>query len=59
MEEKLESSKLIYTAKGILMDRYDISEKESLERLQKESRNQRKKIKEIAQAIISSRSILD
>lgn len=59
LEEKLENNKLIYTAKGILMDRYNISEKESLERLQKESRNQRKKMKEIAQAVISSRSILD
>jgi PAS domain S-box-containing protein len=59
LEEKLENNKLICTAKGILMDRYNISEKESFERLQKESRNQRKKMKEIAQAIISSRSILD
>jgi PAS domain S-box-containing protein len=59
LEEKLENNKLICTAKGILMDRYNISEKESLERLQKESRNQRKKMKEIAQAVISSRSILD
>jgi len=59
LEEKLESHKLIYTAKGILMDRYNLSEKESLERLQKESRNQRRKMKEIAQAVISSRSVLD
>ena len=59
LEEKLEDNMLISTAKGILMDRYNISEKESLERLQKESRNQRKKIKEIAQAVISSRSILE
>jgi PAS domain-containing protein len=59
LEEKLESHKLIYTAKGILMDRYNLSEKASLERLQKESRNQRKKMKEIAQAVISSRSVLD
>ena len=59
LKDKLEKNELIYRAKGILMDRYNISEEESLERLQKESRNQRKKIKEIAQAVISSRPILD
>ncbi len=59
LKDKLEKNELIRRAKGILMDRYNISEKESLQRLQKESRKQRKKMKEIAQAIISSRSILD
>jgi AmiR/NasT family two-component response regulator len=41
------------------MDRYKISEKEAKRRLQKESRRQRKKIKEIAQAVISSEIILE
>ena len=58
LKDRLEKNELIYRAKAILMDRYNIIEKEALERLQKESQNQRKKMKEIAQAVITSRSIL-
>ncbi len=50
--------RLVEQAKGILMDRYKISDKEAKRRLQKESRGQRKKITEIAQAVISSELIL-
>ncbi len=49
---------MIEKAKKILMDRHKIGEKEAMRRLQKESRRQRKKIKEIAQAVISSELIL-
>jgi len=51
--------KLIEKAKGILMDRHKISEKEAMSRLQKESRRQSRKIKEIAQAVISSGSVVN
>ncbi len=53
LREELASRKLIERAKGILMDHHNISEKEAMRRLQKESRRQRKKIKEIARTVIS------
>jgi PAS domain S-box-containing protein len=59
LKEEIATRKLVEKAKGILMDRYKINEKEAIRRLQKESRRQRKKIKEIAQAVISSELILD
>jgi len=58
LKEEIAARKVIENAKGILMDRYKISEKETMTRLQKESRRQSKKIKEIAQDVISSQSIL-
>jgi PAS domain S-box-containing protein len=54
LTEKMEARRLIEKAKGVLMHRHNISEKEAMRRLQKESRRQRKKIKELAQAVISS-----
>ena len=41
------------------MDRHKINEKEAIGRLQKESRRQRKRIKEIAWAVISLEWIPD
>jgi len=58
LNEEIAARKLIEKAKGILMDRHNISEKEAVRRLQKESRRQSKKIKEIAQGVISSEIIL-
>lgn len=59
LREELVTRKLIEKAKGILMDHHNISEKEAMKRLQKESRRQRRKIGEIAQGVISSESILN
>jgi PAS domain S-box-containing protein len=59
LKKEMISKRLVEQAKGILMDRYKISEKEAKRRLQKESRNQRKKMREIAQAVISSELILE
>ncbi len=59
LKKEIIAKKLVEQAKGILMDRYKISEKEAMRRLQKESRRQRKKIREIAQAVISSELILE
>jgi PAS domain S-box-containing protein len=59
LKEEIMARKLVEQAKGILMDRYNISEKEAKRRLQKESRRQRKKIGEIAEAVISSELILE
>jgi PAS domain S-box-containing protein len=58
LREELAARKLIEKAKGILMNRHKITEKEAISRLQRESRRQRRKIKEIAQAVISSEVIL-
>ena len=59
LKKEITAKRLVEQAKGILMDRYKINEKEARRRLQKESRRQRKKIREIAQAVISSELILE
>jgi PAS domain S-box-containing protein len=59
LTEKIATKTLIDRAKGVLMDRHTISEKEAIGRLQKESRRQRRKVKEIAECVISSESILN
>jgi PAS domain S-box-containing protein len=59
LKKEIRAKKLVEQAKGILMDRYKIGEKEAKKRLQKESRRQRKKILEIAKAVISSELILE
>lgn len=59
LKEKLAETKLIEKAKRILITRHHFTEKEAFVRLQKESRRQRKKVKDIAQAVISSESILN
>ncbi len=58
LKKEIISKKIVEQAKSILMDHFKISEKEAKRRLQKESRRQRKKIGEIAQAVISSELIL-
>jgi PAS domain S-box-containing protein len=59
LREKIAAMKLIEKAKGVLMDLHNITEKEAIRRLQRESRRQRKKTKEIAQCVVSSDLILD
>ena len=59
LSEEILARKLIDKAKGILMDRHKISEKEAMSLLQKESRRQSKRIKEIAVGVISSESIVN
>jgi response regulator NasT len=52
LQDQLETRKLVDRAKGILMDRQELSEAEAFRRIQKMSMNTRKPMKEIAQAII-------
>jgi len=59
LRQEIKAKRLEEQAKGILMDRYKISEKEAKRRLQKESRRQRKKIREIAKDVILSQSIME
>jgi response regulator NasT len=57
LQEKLESRKLIDRAKGILMDEYQINESEAYRRIQIQSMNLRKSMREVAEAIILAKSI--
>ena len=52
LEEKLEERKLIEKAKGVLMKKENLNEGEAYQKMQKEAMKKRKKIKEIAEAII-------
>ncbi len=52
LKEALETRKLVERAKGILMDRHGLSESEAFRRIQKMSMDNRRPMKEIAQAII-------
>lgn len=51
-EDKLETRKAVDRAKGILMDHYGLKEQEAFRRIQIQSMNTRKSMREIAEAII-------
>jgi two-component system, response regulator PdtaR len=57
LEEKLETRKVIDRAKGILMDEHGLNESEAYRRIQLQSMNLRKTMKEVADAIILAKSI--
>jgi len=57
LEQKLETRKLVDRAKGILMDKYKMSEAEAFRRIQQQSMNQRRTMKEIAEAVIIAHEI--
>lgn len=57
LQEKLEARKVIDRAKGILMDEHKLSESEAYRRIQILSMNQRKTMREVADAIILAKSI--
>ncbi|MEJ5250595.1 MAG: response regulator [Chthonomonadetes bacterium] len=57
LEDKLETRKLVERAKGILMDQYGLKEQEAFRRIQVQSMNTRKSMKEIAEAIIIAHSV--
>ena len=52
LEEKLEERKIVEKAKGILMKKENLTEEEAYKKMQKESMKKRKKLKEIAEAVI-------
>jgi two-component system, response regulator PdtaR len=58
LEDSLESRKLVERAKGILMQRLRLGEREAYERLRQRARDKRVKMKEIAQAIIEAEELL-
>lgn len=57
LREALETRKLVERAKGILMKRYQIDEEAAFKRLHLQSRNTRRSMREIAQAIILTADI--
>ena len=54
VKTSLANRKLLDRAKGILMDTYNLSEKEAYRRIQQYSMNKRMSIAEVAQAIIAA-----
>lgn len=57
LKEALETRKIIERAKGILMDTYGLREQEAYRRIQVQSMNTRKSMREIAEAIIIAHTI--
>lgn len=57
LEDKLETRKVIDRAKGILMDKYQMNEADAFRRIQQQSMNQRRSMKEIAEAILIAHEI--
>jgi two-component system, response regulator PdtaR len=57
LENKLETRKAVDRAKGILMDRYGLKEQDAFRRIQVQSMNTRKSMREIAEAIIIANSV--
>jgi AmiR/NasT family two-component response regulator len=58
LQDSLEARKLIERAKGILMQRLAITEREAYERLRQRARDKRAKMKDIARAIIEAEELL-
>jgi len=52
LEDLLATRKVVEKAKGLLMQKHGISENEAFRRIQKASMNNRKSMKEIAEAIL-------
>lgn len=57
LTDKLETRKIVDRAKGILMDKYKLNEADAFRRIQQQSMNQRRSMREIADAIIIANEI--
>lgn len=57
LREALEARKVVERAKGKLMQRHDLSEEEAYQRLQRTASNHRKKLREVAEAILLSEEL--
>jgi response regulator NasT len=57
LEDRLEARKLVDRAKGILMEEHQINESEAYRRIQQQSMNLRKSMKEVAEAIIMAKMV--
>ncbi len=59
LENKLESRKLIERAKGLIMKHLNLGEEEAMRRLQKQARDQRRPMVELAKAILDAQGLLN
>jgi len=59
LKGELAARRLVNRAKAIIADHYKISDSDAMRLLQRESRKQRRKLKEVAQAVVSSEFFLD
>jgi two-component system, response regulator PdtaR len=57
LQEALDSRKLVERAKGLLMQKHGLTEQEAFRRIQVQSMNTRRSMKEIAEAIIIASEI--
>lgn len=55
--DDLNARKIVERAKGVLMDKYGLKEKEAYDRLRKQAMNKRKTLKEVAEAILLSEEV--
>ena len=59
LKDELAARKQVNRAKAIIANHYKINDGDAMRLLQRESRRQSRKLKEVAQAVISSKFILD
>ncbi len=59
LERKLEERKLIERAKGILMQRLNLSEPEAMKKLQKQARDSRRPMVELAKSLLEAEGLLE
>ena len=52
LDEQLATRKVVERAKGVLMEKYNLSEQDAFRRIQKLSMNNRKSMREVAEAIL-------
>ena len=57
LENKLETRKAMDRAKGILMDQYGLKEQDAFRRIQTQSMNTRKSMREIAEAVLIAHGV--
>lgn len=58
LERKLEERKLIERAKGVLMEKLNLSEPEAMKRLQKQARDTRRPMADLARSILDAEQML-
>ncbi len=59
LEDHLATRKVVEKAKGVLMEKHGISEQEAFRRIQKASMNNRKSMKDVAEAILLAEELHD
>ncbi|HEY7976169.1 MAG TPA: ANTAR domain-containing protein, partial [Ktedonobacterales bacterium] len=57
LEDQLATRKVVEKAKGVLMEKYKLSEQEAFRRIQKLSMNNRKSMREVAEAILLAEEV--